>query len=75
MRKKLASEKLECLKKMPPLHHTVPGESFDIARSQVTAWLTAQPGILLYLWDHVRRSGYVKYDAATGTWQGIDYGT
>lgn len=32
MRKQNTSKKLNCIRKMPPLYHTIPGEDFDIKK-------------------------------------------
>lgn len=73
MRKNKISKKLDAARYMPPLHHTIPGEKFDVKKSRVILWLLKNPDILNYLWDHVQQSGNVKYNKNTGTWQGVDY--
>lgn len=73
MRKQNTSKKLNCIRKMPPLYHTIPGEDFDIEKSVVINWLLRKPEVLNYLWDHIKQSGYIKYDKYTGKWQGVDY--
>ena len=65
---------LEVAKKMPPLHHKLPGEEFDITKSEVVKWLVAQPEIMQFLMDRVANraeaSRLIKYDPDAGTWQG-----
>lgn len=57
---------------MPPCYHTLPGEDFDIKKSEVVKWLISQPEILNFLWNHIKSSGDVIYDPQTGLWQGVD---
>ena len=66
------SKKLEIIKRMPKLFHTLPNQSFDILKSQVIGWLIQQPDVLNYLWDHVKQSGFVEYEPVTKTWKGVD---
>lgn len=49
MRKQNTSKKLNCIRKMPPLYHTIPGEDFDIEKSVVINWLLRKPEVLNYL--------------------------
>lgn len=67
------SEKLEVIKQMPPSYHTLPGQKFDIKKSEVVQWLVDQPEILNNLWNRLKQSGFVKYDSDTGLWTGVDY--
>lgn len=60
-------------RKMPPLYHSIPGEKFDIRKSRTLWWLIKQPEILNYVWNHIKQSGFVKYDSVTGKWTGIDF--
>lgn len=71
--KKCRSKKLSVARNMPPLYHSIPGQNFDITRSQVIQWLTAQPEIMNYIWDNIKNSDDVFYDAATGKWRGVDF--
>ncbi|MFR2044675.1 MAG: hypothetical protein ACLS31_03390 [Oscillospiraceae bacterium] len=71
--KKCRSKKLMVARQMPPLYHSIPGQNFDITRSQVIQWLTAQPEIMNYIWDNIKNSDDVFYDADTGKWCGADY--
>jgi hypothetical protein len=73
-KRKLTSKKMDVLKNMPPLHHKLPDEEFDIFKSEAINWLLQQPEILNYLWDEVaRRSENIVYDEESGLWTGIDY--
>lgn len=71
--RKRVSEKLKVIKRMPPSYHTLPGQKFDIKKSEVIRWLIDQPEILNHLWDRLKFSGYVEYDPETRLWTGIDY--
>jgi hypothetical protein len=58
--------------KMPAAKKHQPEESFDIAKSEIVRWLVQRPIILQYLFDKVKESGAIIYDAETGTWKGCD---
>ncbi len=73
--KKFRSKKLSVARNMPPMYHTLPGHNFDITQSEAIKWLTAQPEILNYIWDNIKNSDDVCYDAATGKWRGVDFET
>lgn len=68
---------LEVAKKMPPLYHKIPGDKFDVMKSEVVNWLIKQPDILQFLMDRVANRSestrLIKYDSDTGKWQGVDY--
>lgn len=80
MTEKNISKNLKCVKLMPPLKHSIPGEKFDITNSEVVKWLVQQPDVMAWVFDHInnmQRNGeelLIKYDATTRTWQGVDYG-
>ena len=71
--KKCRSRKLLVARNMPPLYHTIPGQNFDITQSEVIKWLIAQPEIMNYIWDNIKNSDDVYYDADTGKWCGADF--
>ena len=75
MKKK--SKYLEVAKKMPPLYHTLPGETFDMEKSEVAKWLMEQPEILNYVVNRIKggkgQEPFIVYDPDTGKWQGVDY--
>lgn len=77
MANKTVSKLLSVAKKMPPLYHTIPGEEFDIKKSEVVNWLISQPEILSYVVNRIKggkgQSAYIIYDSDTGKWQGVDY--
>ena len=73
------NEKLNCLKKMPPLHHRKPDKQYDIMESEVVDWIVSQPGVRQWLYDKItdktggRKIEFIHYDPDTRTWQGVDY--
>jgi hypothetical protein len=72
-KRKLTSKKLDVLKNMPPLFHKIPGNDFDIKKSEIIEWALQQNDILDYLWSEViNRSGNIVYDANLQKWIGID---
>lgn len=74
MSKNKVSKLLDVAKRMPPLYHTLPGEEFDVSKSEVIQWLIRQPDILSYISNRVRGdSKLIVYDRETGKWQGVDY--
>ena len=60
-------------KRMPRLRHSVPGEPFDIDKSEVAAWLVSQPEIRQAVFDLAKESGKIIFDSETRTWVGVDY--
>lgn len=63
-------KEMEVAGKMPPLRHSIPGEPFDIMRSEVAGWLCSQPEIRQLVFALARESGMIAYDRASGTWSG-----
>ncbi len=59
------------VRKMPPLHHTLPEQPFCLENSEVVRWLLNQPDVMQAVFDKAKK--YLHYNADTGTWQGIDY--
>lgn len=70
MLKKKIPVRLSAARKMPPLYHSLPGQKFDIFKSEVIKWLVSQPEILQYLFDKAKE--YCEYDTVTGKWRGKD---
>lgn len=66
-------KQLEVAKKMPPLYHTIPGNKFELEKSEVVNWLIGQPEILNFVVEIIKKSEAIVYDKRTGKWQGIDY--
>lgn len=67
------SKRLNVGRNLPPSYHKLPGEEYDVRKSEVVNWLIQQPTILEFLWDQFKQSGSVTYDPVTGRWKGIDY--
>lgn len=67
------SKKLQPGRIMPPLYHKLPGEEYDVRKSEVVNWLIRNPSILEYVWDKFKNSNDVVYDPSTGKWQGVDW--
>lgn len=55
---------------MPPLHHTNPGEEFDIERSEVVAWIMSQPGFKQWVFDRAKATERIIYDGYANCWRG-----
>ena len=62
----------EALRNMPPLHHKIPGEEFDWAKSEVMKWISAQPDVLTKLFNVIKEE--ITYSHETGRWQGKSVG-
>lgn len=59
------------IESMPTLKHRKEGDlEFNIAGSEVVAWLVKQPEVQQWIFDQVRDAGGIIYDPATGTWKG-----
>lgn len=67
------SKLIQIARKMPPLHHTIPGKQFDIQKSEVIQWLINQPEILNWMWNNVSQSKDVVFNPESRTWQGADF--
>ena len=70
---KKRSKELLVAKTMPPLYHTLPGQEFDVEKSQVYAWLSRQKDLLHWLLMQLNSAGYIVYNPETGQWTGVDY--
>ena len=73
MQKRRTSKKLDCLKKMPPQHHTLQGETFSYKKSEIVQWALKQEILLDWMCQCFMNSGYLKFDTEKRTWQGADY--
>ena len=71
--KKLDYGFLECVKKMPPLRHSVPGKDYDVRRSEAAAWIASQPDVVQKIFNIAQNNRVIRYDPGTGKWQGVDY--
>ncbi|GED34011.1 hypothetical protein P9G84_22470 [Brevibacillus centrosporus] len=67
------SKKLDVGRNLPPSYHKLPGEEYDVRKSEIVQWLIQQPSILEFLWDQFKQSGEIVYDPSTGKWRGVDY--
>ena len=74
------NDRLNCIRKMPELRHKIPGEPFDIMKSEVVDWMAQQPEIRQWLFDKVAdktagkgNSILITYNPERKTWQGVDY--
>ena len=70
MPKKKIAVRFSVARKMPPLYHSLPGQKFDIFKSEVIKWLISQPEILQYLFDKAKE--YCVYNPDTQKWSGKD---
>ena len=46
------------------------GQPFEIAKSEVVGWLISQPEIQHWLFERLKESRAIVFDAATRTWSG-----
>lgn len=58
---------------MPPLHHSAPGQDYDVCQSEVVHWLIRQPDIMQMVFESVKDHREIIFDRDTGMWQGADY--
>lgn len=58
---------------MPALHKTQPGQKYNYKEDEVLKWISQRPGLLMYVFDKLVQSEYIKYNPNNGTWQGVDY--
>lgn len=72
-KKREFNKHLRIAKKMPPLYHTLPGEKFELEKSEVVKWLISQPDLLDFIFDRVKKHGHIIYNPETGKWHGVDY--
>ena len=67
----MKTSKLDIVRTMPPLHHTIPGEPFRMEDSEVVKWLLRQPDVMVYLFEKAKP--LMVYDKVTNTWRGAEY--
>ncbi|WP_435052524.1 hypothetical protein [Faecalibaculum rodentium] len=67
---KVADAMRAAAKRMPPLRHSIPGEPFDIMKSEACAWLLNQPDVRNWVWDRIKDNSAISYDPESGTWSG-----
>lgn len=71
--KKLDYGFLECVKKMPPLRHSIPGENYNVNLSEAALWIAAQPDVVQKMFNMAQNNKVICYNPQTGKWQGVDY--
>ncbi len=74
MRNTLNYDFLNCLRKMPPLRHSIPNVPFDIMNSEAARWIASQPEVVQKMFNMASNRKVIEYDRDTGKWQGADYG-
>ena len=57
---------------MPQLKHSFLGHNYDVCKSQVVGWMTAQPEILQALFVEAKRSGLIWHSSSAFAWMGIN---
>ncbi|HIT90585.1 MAG TPA: hypothetical protein IAC41_09230 [Candidatus Merdenecus merdavium] len=70
---KKRSKKLEVAKNLPPSYHKLPGQEYDVNKSEAVQWLIKQPPILEFVWDQLKQSDEITYNPETKKWQGANY--
>ena len=63
---------LDCARKMPALYNTLPGEQYDIKKSEVISWLVKQPEIQRKIFEMAKAQKVIEYDKDLKKWKGID---
>lgn len=65
----MKSEKFDAVvRTMPRLRHTLPGQTFDLFKSEAINWLVMQPEIRQFVFDKAKE--LLIYDPNDGTWRG-----
>ena len=59
--------------RMPPLHHFLPEQPFNISKSEVVRWMIEQPEIQQTIFNMARRHSMITYDLETHTWRGVHW--
>ena len=60
-------------KDMPLVMHSKPGESFDLAESELADYLCSLPSVRSAVCDTAKTSGAIVYDNEIGAWHGVDH--
>lgn len=63
---------LDCARKMPALYNTLPGEQYDIKKSEVISWLVKRPEIQRKILEMAKAQKVIEYDKDLKKWKGID---
>ncbi len=66
------NKKLFAASFMPPLRHTMRGEKYDRHKSEVLEWMANNPFLQEFIFDRAATAKLIKYDAVSGTWQGVN---
>jgi hypothetical protein len=66
----MRSEAFAAACRMPPGLKLYPADRFDSSKSEVVAWLIAQPEIQQWVFEQFQISGALVYDWVRGTWGG-----
>lgn len=61
------------LRKMPPLHHKLPDETFDLEKSDVLNWIGKDKQAIGWVMRSAAKNGYISYDKTTGKWSGVEH--
>jgi hypothetical protein len=71
--KALSGKAGEIFKKMPPRHHTLPGQQYRNDLSEVYDWIRDQEDIMHWLMMKAYRAEVIKYDPVLEMWHGTEY--
>ena len=71
--KKLNYDFLDCLKKMPPLQHSITGTDYDVRKSKAVQFMIRQPEIMQKIFNMAMNHKVIQYDPISGKWKGVDY--
>lgn len=76
--KKQTGKKIESARRasaqMPLLRHSIPGEEFDIMKSEACNWLLSQPEIRSWVWEKMKDNLSISYDEKFKMWEGDGIG-
>lgn len=72
--KKGRSKLWDGLKNMPPLHHKLSDEDFDLEKSEVLSWIGKDKQTMDWVMRSAAKNGYISYNKSTGKWSGIENG-
>lgn len=72
MKKSKYDKRLSVAKYMPPMKRRS-DKVYTPQTDPCFCWLMKQPDIISYIFDLVKRIGYIQYDAEAGIYKGIEY--
>jgi len=61
---------LDAARHMPPLFHTLPGEEYSDAKSEVLNWLWSQPAVRDATFQFYKHNRAIVYETGSGKWRG-----